>query len=102
PNVRVAEQRDYAQMDPSNLLLGHADGTFREAADAAGILNFYRGRGAALADFNLDGMLDLIVVNFGDPVRLWRNVGGGDASQPRALPAWLARGLLPFARRVDP
>ncbi len=56
----VTEQADYAQLDPSNLLLGQPDGTFREAADAAGVLNFYRGRGAALADFNLDGVLDLI------------------------------------------
>ena len=92
----VTEQLDYAQMDPSNLLLGQADGAFREAADAAGILNFYRGRGAALADFNLDGMLDLIVVNFGDPVRLWR-----DASQPRAMGNWLALRILQSAPNVD-
>ncbi len=97
----VTEQLDYAQTDPSNLLLGQADGTFREAADVAGILNFYRGRGAALADFNLDGMLDLIVVNFGDPVRLWRNVGGGDASQPRAMGNWLALRILQSPPNVD-
>jgi len=86
----VSEQTDYAQVDPSNLLLGQPDGTFREAADAAGILNLYRGRGAALANFTLDGMLDLIEVNYGAPVRLWRNVGTGDASQPRAMGNWLA------------
>jgi hypothetical protein len=97
----VTEQADFAQMDPSNLLLGQADGTFREAADAAGILNFYRGRGAALADFNLDGMLDLIVVNYGGPVRLWRNVGIGDASHPRAMGNWLALRALQSAPNVD-
>jgi hypothetical protein len=81
---------DFAHKDPSNLLLGQPDGTFREVADAAGILNFGRGRGAALADFNLDGMLDLVEVNYGDRVRIWRNVGTGDAAQPVQMGNWLA------------
>jgi hypothetical protein len=86
----VSSMPDYAQNDPSNLLLGQPDGTFREVADAAGILNFGRGRGAALADFNLDGMLDLVEVNYGDGVRVWRNVGTGDAAQPLPMGNWLA------------
>jgi enediyne biosynthesis protein E4 len=81
---------DYAQQDPSNLLLGQLDGTFREAAVEAGTLSFDRGRGAALADFNLDGLLDLIEVNYGAPVRVWRNVGLGDATSPRSMGHWLA------------
>ncbi|HEY8868020.1 MAG TPA: CRTAC1 family protein [Candidatus Limnocylindrales bacterium] len=85
----VTDQADYAQKDPSNLLLGQPDGTFREVADTAGILNFDRGRGAALADFNMDGMLDLIQVNYGAPVRLWRNVGSGSASKPVQMGNWL-------------
>ncbi|HYN70017.1 MAG TPA: VCBS repeat-containing protein, partial [Candidatus Eisenbacteria bacterium] len=86
----VAEQTDFAIEDPSNLLLGQPDGIFEEAADAAGILNFERGRGAALADFNLDGLLDLVEVNYGTPVRLWRNAGAGDAAGPVAMGNWLA------------
>ena len=86
----VTNQIEYAQKDPSDLLLGQQDGTFREAAGAAGIVTFDRGRGAALADFNLDGMLDLIQVNYGAPVRIWRNVGTGDASRPHAMGNWLA------------
>ena len=86
----VTNQIEYAQKDPSDLLLGQQDGTFREAAGAAGIVTFDRGRGAALADFNLDGMLDLIEVNYGAPVRIWRNVGTGDASHPHAMGNWLA------------
>jgi hypothetical protein len=85
----VSAQPDYAQRDPSNLFLGQLDGTFKEAADAAGVLNFARGRGAALADFNLDGMLDLVEVNYGAPVRLWRNAGSGDATHPAPLGNWL-------------
>jgi len=86
----VTNQIEYAQKDPSDLLLGQQDGTFREAAGAAGIVTFDRGRGAALADFNLDGMLDLVQVNYGAPVRIWRNVGTGDASRPHAMGNWLA------------
>jgi len=70
----VSAMPDYANRDPSDLLLGQPDGTFREIADAAGGLNFARGRGAALADFSLSGRLDLVEVNYGAPVRIWRNV----------------------------
>ena len=73
----VKAQPGYALRDPSNLLLGRPDGTFVEAADAAGVLSFARGRGAALVDFNLDGLLDLVEVNLGDPIGLWRNLGTG-------------------------
>ena len=86
----VKEQVDYAQKDPSNLLLGQPDGTFKESADAAGILNFDSARGAALADFNLDGLLDLVEVDLGAPVKLWRSIGAGDASSPAQLGHWLA------------
>jgi hypothetical protein len=89
----VGEQPEYAQKDPSNLLIGQPDGTFREAADAAGILSFDRGRGAALADLNLSGMLDLIEVSYGAPVRIRRNVGSGSAAHPLAMGHWI--GLRP-------
>ncbi|HEX2754430.1 MAG TPA: CRTAC1 family protein [Candidatus Limnocylindrales bacterium] len=87
-NVNVMP--DYAAKDPSNLLLGQPDGTFVEGAGAAGIVTFDRGRGAAIADFNLDGLLDLVQVNYGQPLRVWRNVGGGDATTPTGLGSWLA------------
>ena len=80
---------DYANRDPSDLFLGQPDGRFSEAAEAAGILNFGRARGAALADLTLDGMLDLVEVNYGDGVRLWRNVGAGTADRPAQMGNWL-------------
>ncbi len=86
----VTTQPDYAQKDPSNLLLGLPDGTFREAADVAGILSFDRGRGAALADFNLDGWLDLVEVNYGAPVKVWRNEGADNPDGGSAGGHWLA------------
>ncbi|MBP1633090.1 MAG: uncharacterized protein H6Q11_1378, partial [Acidobacteria bacterium] len=86
----VEAMPDYSAADPSNLLLGQPDGTFVESARAAGLLSFGRSRGAALADFNLDGMLDLIEVNRRENVRVWRNVGWGDASSPQPMGHWLA------------
>jgi hypothetical protein len=85
----VEAMADAAQRDPSNLLLGQPDGRFIEGAPAAGIVNFARARGAALADFNLDGMLDLVVVNRKENVKLWRNVGRGSADRPRLPGNWL-------------
>ena len=90
----VSDQPDYAQRDPSNLLLGQANGTFHEVADTAGILSFDRGRGAALADFNLDGMLDLVEANYGAPAHIWRSVGAGSAAQPAPMGSWLGLQLV--------
>ena len=86
----VGAVHDYATKDPSNLLLGQPDGTFTEGAEAAGIVAFDRGRGAALADFNRDGLLDLVELNLGTPTKLWRSVGAGDAAQPAPMGNWLA------------
>ena len=86
----VDRQPDYAVKDPSDLFLGQPDGTFVQVAEAAGILSFARGRGASLADFNLDGLPDLVVVNYRDPVMVWRNVGSGSAAQPAPMGHWLA------------
>jgi enediyne biosynthesis protein E4 len=84
----VTEMPDFARRDPSNLLLGQADGTFVEGAEDAGIVSYDRGRGAAVADLNLDGLLDLVEVNFDAPVRLWRNTGSGVRDDP-AMGHWL-------------
>jgi enediyne biosynthesis protein E4 len=87
----VGTQEGYATKDPSELFLGKPDGTFGPSvADSSGILSFARGRGAALVDLDGDGLLDLVEVNFGDPVRIWRNVGSGTAAAPVAMGHWLA------------
>ena len=64
----VDAQPEYATRDPSNLLIGRPDGTFEEGAEAAGIVSYDRARGAAVVDLDLDGMLDLVVVNRDEPV----------------------------------
>ena len=85
----VQDQGGFAADDPSNLLLHNVDGTFTESAREAGIVSLGRGRGAALADFNLDGLLDLVEVNRGENVRVWRNVGSGTESDPAAMGSWI-------------
>jgi len=84
---------DYAAKDPSNLLLGQPDGTFVEGAGDAGIVTFDRGRGAVVTDLNADGLPDLVEVNLGAPVRIWRNVGAGTATAPAAMGHWLGIAL---------
>jgi enediyne biosynthesis protein E4 len=97
----VNELPDTAIRDPSNLLLGQPDGTFVEGGQEAGIVSYYRGRGAALADLNLDGLLDLVLVNRNDRTMVWRNVGRGDASDPAPMGNWLAVRLRQPGPNVD-
>jgi enediyne biosynthesis protein E4 len=97
----VEGQLDHATRDPSNLLIGQPDGTFVEGAEAAGIVRFERSRGASLVDLNLDGMLDLVVVNREADVSLWRNVGSGDDDGPASMGNWIAVRLTQPAPNVD-
>ena len=86
----VEAMPDFADKDPSNLLIGQPDGTFVEGGEAAGILDFARGRGAAVVDFNLDGLLDIVEVKRRENVRLWRSVGTGTADAPASMGHWAA------------
>jgi hypothetical protein len=96
----VDQVPDYAMRDPSDLFLGQPDGTFANQLEAAGLLNFDRTRGAAVADLNADGLLDLAEVKLRAPVRLWRNVGAGSAGAPARMGGWLAVRLVqPGANR---
>jgi len=86
----VSEQLDFANRDPSNLLIGQADGTFSEEAEAAGIVSYAKARGAALVDLNLDGLLDLVVVHRLENVGVYRNLGTGGADDPQPMGNWIA------------
>lgn len=70
----VWDMPDFAVKDPNNMLLQFSGGKFVEAGDMAGVSDNGQSRGAALADFNLDGLMDLVVVNRHSPAQLWRNV----------------------------
>ena len=73
----VAKMPDFAAKDPNNLLVQGEDGKFIEMGDKAGVASMATGRGGALADFNLDGRIDLLVVNQGSQVEIWRNTTEG-------------------------
>jgi hypothetical protein len=88
----VEAQPEFARKDPPNLLIGQPDGTFREGGSEAGIVGFARGRGAAVVDLDLDGLLDLVEVDYGSPAKVWRNLGAGTtAAAP--MGNWLAVSL---------
>lgn len=96
----VGQMPDNAMLDPNNLLVHGPDGRFAEAGLEAGLASLARGRGAAFADLNLDGLLDVAVVNRGAPLELWQNAteGAGNwlavaldqlAPNRRAVGAWI-------------
>jgi hypothetical protein len=60
--------------DPNDLLMQLQEGGFAQHATSAGIATIERSRGAALADLDGDGRLDLVVVNRRAPMELYRNV----------------------------
>lgn len=68
---------------PDRLFINNGDGTFTDQAAAWGVAATHNGVGAAVADFDADGWLDIFVTSFGDGAarqtgrhRLYRNNGG--------------------------
>jgi enediyne biosynthesis protein E4 len=66
--------RDLSGDEPSRLFIqlpptkhGGGDPRFVDCAVQSGITDLYNGRGAAIADFNHDGLLDIYVANQGAP-----------------------------------
>lgn len=70
----VEQMPGSAMEDPNNLLMGSPDGRFAEAGLEAGVASLHRSRGAAMADLNGDGLLDLAVLNRHAPMELYQNV----------------------------
>ncbi|MEP3640020.1 MAG: CRTAC1 family protein [Paracoccaceae bacterium] len=69
----VQQMPGNAMEDPNNLLIQQLDGRFKEHGDIAGVASLHRARGAALVDFNNDGLLDLAVVNRRAAFEVWQN-----------------------------
>ena len=97
----VDAQVEQASRDPSNLFIGRPDGSFAEGAEAAGIVDYERSRGAAVVDLNLDGLPDLVIVHRQANVTLWRNAGRGNAAKPAAMGQWIDVLLRQPAPNVD-
>ena len=56
---------------------------------------FVKGMGTTVADFDRDGRLDLVVVNRGGPMELYRNVTDGSGAWVAVTPS--QNGANPFA-----
>ncbi|MFI5454110.1 MAG: FG-GAP-like repeat-containing protein [Isosphaerales bacterium] len=63
--------------DRSRLYHNQGDGTFKDVAAAAGIVNERVAKGSAWGDYDGDGRLDLFVSNLDGPCRLYHNDGNG-------------------------
>ncbi len=70
----VEQMPGLAMEDPNSLLEQTAEGRFVEVSDAAGVATMARSRGAALADLNGDGLLDLVVMNRRAAMEVYQNV----------------------------
>ena len=67
--------------EPAQLFLNRGDGTFEEVPGETGVLTRSMvARGAAHADVDGDGDLDLLILENDGPVHLWRNDTRGGAS----------------------
>lgn len=58
---------------PPRLFYNNADGTFSDIADSAGLTHPEQGRGVVRIDVDRDGRQDLIVINYAQPLRYYRN-----------------------------
>ncbi|MEZ4595332.1 MAG: VCBS repeat-containing protein [Chloroflexota bacterium] len=86
----VESQPDFAEQDPNVLYLGRPDGTFVVATEASGLVDVGRSRGAAIVDLDLDGLLDVVVVEREAPVGVWHGLGSGSDGRPAPMGHWLA------------
>jgi len=86
----VSSMSDFATIDPDNLLLAHPSGGFLEAGAQARINLPTQGRGALVSDFNVDGRMDLLVINREASVSVFRNLGVKESWGSKPLGNWLA------------
>ncbi len=67
---------------PNSVFRNEGEGKFTDVSASAGLAGgeARAHRGAAFADFDLDGRVDVVVTSLGEGVELWRNVGPEAAS----------------------
>lgn len=81
----VLKQPTHADRETNELFLGRPDGTFENVTEAAGLVAWTKGRGAALVDLDLDGLIDLVEQPYDGRAVVRRNVGSGTLDAPAAL-----------------
>ncbi len=68
-----APQPINSKEQPNALLRNEGNGTFADVSGSSGADDDGIGRGGSYIDYDQDGCLDMIVVNYGQPARLFRN-----------------------------
>jgi len=66
--------------EPNKLYMNNGDGTFRDASKESGVADASWGLGAAFADIDNDGDLDLFLSNYVGPNKMFLNDGAGKFS----------------------
>jgi hypothetical protein len=66
--------------DHTTLRRNNGNGTFTDVSVASGITDTGQGRGLLHVDYDRDGDLDVLIVNYGAAPILYRNDGGNDAN----------------------
>lgn len=91
----LAEQFEDATYHQSNAVFKNsADGTFEDVSDEAALFPRAAHRGAAFADFDGDGRVDVVVSAIGGAAELWRNLSPTGNR-------WLKVRLIGTASNVD-
>jgi len=67
--------------EPHRLWRNEGDGSFTNVASQAGLENTVKGQGAAVADYNNDGHIDIYLASDLSPNLLFRNNGNGTFSE---------------------
>jgi enediyne biosynthesis protein E4 len=73
-NDRVELFESAVYKEPDSVFANKGDGTFADVSGSAGLAQRKAHRGCALADFDGDGRIDVVVSSLGEPIELWRNV----------------------------
>ncbi len=82
------------------LYRNEGDGTFTDVTAQAGVGGAHFGMGAAWGDYDADGLLDLMVTAWGDPL-LWRNRGDGTFEDVTARAGLTGHGFWAGASWAD-
>ncbi len=77
-NIELYNEQTYRQ--PNSLLVNLGNGNFRDVTALAGaeFQTKRAHRGAAFADFDNDGRMDVVTTSLNEPAELWRNESPGE------------------------
>lgn len=87
------EGRSLSGYERTRVLKNRLGRSFVEVGGEVGVTDVYDGRGVVLADLDLDGRLDMVVANQGQPMVVYRN-----EPPPTGAGNWVTLDLVPAPR----